>query len=292
MTATSASTQEDRRRADDVGCDEPADRDVHDRVGHLDGGLVALDEAVDPAADRLAERRDAGGALSRTRRRGRHPRVAGPTRAAGCRRAPLRRSAVDRYSSLTLASVPAPTTSSFAMPEQSRDHRPREVDALHAVERRAALRAEQDAASHLDVVSGDAERVEPPRQVEDPDEHEQDAEHDQDRDEVQVVGDDEVDRVAGALPLLELLGRDVGRERRDEEVEQPIAQVRDDDAEDDEQEQPAAQQRGQRVKPVPFAVAERRAHQVLRRRRRASAAGTRRRARIRRHGPAEGADRS
>ena len=162
--------------------------------------------------------------------RPRHPPVVRPDASRRMSARTASAFGVDRYSSLTLASVPGADDLELGHAEQARDHRPREVDPLHAVERRAALRAEQDAAAHLDVVAGDAERVEPPRHVEDRDEHEQDAEHRQHRDDVQVVGDDEVDRIAGALPLLELLGRDVGRERRNEQVEQSIAQVRDDDA--------------------------------------------------------------
>jgi hypothetical protein len=50
--------------------------------------------------------------------------------------------------------------------QQARDHRAGQVDALHPVERRTAVGAEEDAAAHLDVVAGDAERVEAPRQPE------------------------------------------------------------------------------------------------------------------------------
>ena len=181
--------------------------------------------------------------------------------------------AVERYSSLTLESSPAPTTSSLAMPSEPREHRPREVDALHAVERRATLRAEQDAAAHLDVVAGDAERVEPPRQVEQPDQHEQDAEHREPRHQVEVVGDDEVDRIPAAELLDVDVHVDVFVEPGQEDEDQTIAQVRDHESRDDDEEQSAAEQRRQRMQAVPLAVAERRRRG--RRMPRAEAAGRR-----------------
>ncbi len=84
--------------------------------------------------------------------------------------------------------------------QQSRDHRPGEVDTLHAVERCATLRAEQDAAAHLDVVIGDAEGVEAPRRVEHRDEHDERREDGEPRQHVEVVRDDEVDGVAARRP--------------------------------------------------------------------------------------------
>ena len=137
--------------------------------------------------------------------------------------------------------------------QQARDHGPGEVDALHAVERGAPLSAEEHAASHLDVVTGDAEGVEAPRQPEDAEEYQQHTQHDESRHEPQVVLPHVVDGVA-AFVLLPL--GEAGEEPRDE----PVAQVRDDDAHHDDEEQPAAQHGGQRMQPVPFAVAQRRAH--------------------------------
>ena len=141
--------------------------------------------------------------------------------------------------------------------DEPREHRPREVDALHAVQRRAAVRAEQHAAAHLDVVPGDAERVEPPRQVEQADQHEQDAEHREPRHQVEVVGDDEVDRIAAAELLDVDVHVDVFVEPGQEDEDQTIPQIRDHESRDDDEEQSAAEQRGQRMQAVPLAVAER-----------------------------------
>ena len=63
----------------------------------------------------------------------------------------------------------------------------------------------------------------------------------------EALGDEEVDRVALVAG------------RADHEVEQPLAQVRDDDARDRDQRDAAAQQRGRRMQSVPLAVGERRA---------------------------------
>ena len=121
---------------------------------------------------------------------------------------------------------------------------------------RATVRAEQDAAAHLDVVPGDAERVEPPRQVEQPDQHEQDAEHHEPRHQVEVVRDDEVDRIPAAELLDVDVHVDVFVEPGQEDEDQTIAQIRDHESGDDDEEQTAAEQRGQRMQAVPLAVAE------------------------------------
>ena len=167
---------------------------------------------------------------------------------------------VERYSSLTFASSARADHLELGHAEQARDHRAGEVDALHAVERRAAMRAEQDAAAHLDVVAGDAERVEPPRQVEDADQHEQRRRARRAaRRGTRLLRDDAVDRVAGSpssSTSASMSGASHGRNRYDE----PVAQVGDDDADDHDEEQPAAEQRGQRMQPMPLAVAQRRAH--------------------------------
>ena len=118
------------------------------------------------------------------------------------------------------------------------------------------MRAEQHAASHLDVLPGDPERVEAPGEIEQADQHQKDAEERERRDEIQVVGDDEVDRIA-ALEVPDVLGVDVVVEPRQEDEDEPVAQVRDDDARDDDEEQPAAEQGRQRMQPMPLAVAER-----------------------------------
>ena len=141
------------------------------------------------------------------------------------------------------------------MPDEPGEHRAREVDALHAVERRAAVRAEEHAAAHLDVVAGDAERVEPPRQVEQPDQQEQDAQHDQHGDQVEVVRDDEVDRVAAAELLASTSTSMSSSSQGRKMIDQTVAQVRDHESRDDDQEQPAAEQRGQRMQAMPLAVA-------------------------------------
>ena len=196
--------EEHGRHADDVGCDQPADRDVHDRVGHRDGRLVALDEPGEALGDRLAERRDPGRTLPRGGGAGggfgEAPPGGEPEDVGAHRLGVAGREVLE----LDVRVGARADHLELRHPEQPRHHRPREVHALDAVERRPALGAEQDAAAHLDVVPGDPERVEAPRQVEDADQHEQDAEHDQHRDEVQVVRDHEVDRVAGALELLEV----------------------------------------------------------------------------------------
>ena len=57
--------------------------------------------------------------------------------------------------------------------EHPGEQRPDDVDALDAVEPRLAVRAEQDAAAHLDQLVGDAEGVHAPRQVEPADEQQQ-----------------------------------------------------------------------------------------------------------------------
>ena len=133
---------------------------------------------------------------------------------------------------------------------------PREVHALHPVEGRAPVRAEQHTAAHLDLVARDAEGVEAPRHPEQGDQHDQPDDHGDDRLDGDAVLQHEVDRVLLVPP--EAL--------RQEERDEPVAQVRDQDADDDEERQPAAQQRRQRMQPVPFAVAHLGPHRGGRRR--------------------------
>ena len=136
-------------------------------------------------------------------------------------------------------------------PEHAGHHGPREVDPLHAVERRTALRAEQDAAADLDVIAGDPKRVEPPRR------------------------DAEGSRSGSAGRRARRAGREgrgcgrrcnrsdrrsppsspispggiSGASDRMDQVQQAITKIRHDDADDDDQEQAATQQRRQGVKP-------------------------------------------
>ncbi len=180
--------QTDGARADDVRGDEPADRDVHDRIRHLDGRLVAVDHARESAAHRLPEGGDPRGTCTRLSRAGRGIRQSatrGKPQDVGAHRLGIGGGQV-----LELDVRVGARADHFELrhPEQARDHGPREVDPLHAVERRTALRAEQDAAAHLDVIAGDPKRVEPPRHVEDPDQDQQDAEHDEQGDEGRGCG--------------------------------------------------------------------------------------------------------
>ena len=139
--------------------------------------------------------------------------------------------------------------------EQAGEERPHDVDALDAVEPAAAIGAEQDAAAHLDGLVGDAEGVHPPGEPEPGHEQRDGDQHHDQRERHQALGDEEVDRVALVAG------------HADEEVEQALAEVRDDDARDRDQRDAAAQQRGRRMKSVPLPVGELRARRRRRHRR-------------------------
>ena len=97
---------------------------------------------------------------------------------------------------LHVAPLPGDAILELRGAEQPGEERPDDVDALDAVEPRAAVRAEQDAAAHLDGLVGDAEGVHAPRQPEPDDEqHEQHGDRDE-RPADEPVRDDGVDRVA------------------------------------------------------------------------------------------------
>ena len=141
---------------------------------------------------------------------------------------------------------------------QPRDHRPCEVDPLHAVQRCTAVGAEEHARAHLDVVAGDAERVEPPRDVEDPEHDQEHAEHTEQHDQHQPVAEHVVHGVlAGVVATWD--------HAVEEERDHPVAQVRDDDAHHDHEHEAAPEHGGQRMHPVPVAVAERRSRDSGRR---------------------------
>ena len=123
------------------------------------------------------------------------------------------------------------------------------------------MRPEQDAAAHFDGLVRDPERVHAPRQPEADDERHDQQRHAGDRPPHEPLRDDAADRVVlpVAPPRLELdvdVVAEIGREEHEEHVDEPLAEVRDDEAEDGEQHEAAAEQRARRVQPVPLAVGE------------------------------------
>ena len=61
--------------------------------------------------------------------------------------------------------------------KQPGDERPHDVDALDAVEPCLAIRAKQDARTHLDHLAGDAKSVHAPRDIEPGDQDDQERRH-------------------------------------------------------------------------------------------------------------------
>ena len=166
--------------------------------GSLTGSSAPAIRPVIPAltTDAAAAARDPCGAVARRRSRG-EPATGCEPQDVGAHRLGVGGREVLQPD---VAVQPRPDHLELGHADQAGEHRAGEVDPLHPVQRRAPVRAEQNAASHLDVVAGDAERVEPPRQVEQRDDHDQQDQHCHARDDQEVVGQDVVDRVAAAPP--------------------------------------------------------------------------------------------
>ena len=165
------------------------------------------------------------------------------TRGAGCPAGLIRR-LEPRYARCTFASWPAWLISIFAAPKRRAKNGRTMLMPWMRSSRALRLAAEQEPAAHLDDLLGDAEGVHAPGQVEhdqDDDQHDRDGEQ---RPAHRPVPEDLIDRVAAL------------RRRPHEEVDQPIAQVGEDEPEHGEHEDPPAKQRGRRVEPVPLSVGE------------------------------------
>ena len=247
---------EPEQARDQLRSHEPAGRDLddalRDHVGEIDTG----DEIVHPRVHRSDQLRPSGRRCGRCRARvpcgiARRACPGSQAQDVGAHGlGPRRRKVLE----LDVRVVAGADDLELGESDDASGERTGQVDALHAVERRAAVRTEDDALADLDMVSGDPELLEAPDEPEDQHQHDHEPQHAEQRDEDQVVREHPVDGVGAAVVAVVRL---FGREQRHGPGDEPVPHVRDDDTRDDDQRQPALEERGERVHPVPLAVRER-----------------------------------